>query len=89
MQQEYLLFLLGFEVSLQDRRTGDIGSDFIVVTSPEEHPEDLEEAHKVIRGHYNRLGYDVKEIKYKESKVKAMDLKEEYKTAQTAESYAG
>ena len=73
MDQKYLLFLLGFEVTLRDRRNGKTEGGFIIIPSPEEHPDDLEGANKVIRNYYNSNGNDVEEIKYQESKVKEMD----------------
>ena len=88
MEQKYLLFLLGFEVSLQDRRNGAEEEGFIVVPSPEEHPEDLAAADKTIRNYYACLGYDVMEIRYQESKVKEMDLIVEYAAAPTTAQYA-
>ena len=88
MEQKYLLFLLGFEVSLRDRRNGEANEGFIVVPSPEEHPEDLDGAKIIIRNHYGRLGFDVTEIRYKESKVKEMDLLAEYEAAPTTAQYA-
>lgn len=88
MQQKYLLFLLGFEVTLQDRRTGDTEEGFIIIPYPEEHPDDLEDAHKIIRKYYDRLGYNVTEIAYQESKVKEMDLVAEYNEAPTTKVYA-
>lgn len=86
--QKYLLFLLGFEVTLEDRRTGETGSGFIIVPYPGEHPDDLADVHPAIKNHYDRLGYDVKEIKHQESKVEEIDLKEAYATAQTTAAYA-
>lgn len=86
--QKYLLFLLGFEVTLKDRRTGETESSFIIVPFPGEHPEDLADVHPVIKNHYDRLGYTVQEIKHQESKVKEIDLKTAYDAAPTAEAYA-
>lgn len=86
--QQYLLFLLGFEVTLEDRRTGEQESSFIIVPFPGEHPDDLADVHPAIKNHYNNLGYNVKEIKHQESKVKVIDLKAEYDAAQTTAAYA-
>ena len=88
MGQKYLLFLLGFEVSLRDRRNGAAEEGFTVVTSLEEHPDDLAAADKAIRNYYGRRGFDVMEIRYKESKVKEMDLLAEYDAAPTTAQYA-
>ena len=88
MEQKYLLFLLGFEVSLRDRRNGEIKGGFIVVPCPEEHPDDLGAAEKTIRNYYACLGYDVMEIRYQESKVKELDIKAEYDAAPTTAQYA-
>lgn len=89
MEQKYLLFLLGFEVTLRDRRNGETQSSFIVIPSPEEHPDDLEAANTIIKKYYGGLGYDVTGIKYQESKVKELDLKAEYEAAQSAAEYVG
>ena len=86
--QKYLLFLLGFEVTLEDRRTGEQGSVFIVVPFPGEYPDDLADVHQEINRYYDDLGYNVKEIKFQESKVKEMDLKAEYDVAPTTAAYA-
>jgi len=86
--QKYLLFLLGFSVKLKDRRTGDTEEGFIIIPFPEEHPEDLEDAHAAIESHYSRLGYDASDITYQESKVKEIDLAAEYDAAQTTAAYA-
>ena len=88
MQQKYLLFLLGFEVTIRDRRTGETEERFIVTPCPDECPDDLADADKVIRNYYGCMGYDVMEIKYQESKVKEMDLKAEYDAAPTTAQYA-
>lgn len=88
MQQKFLLFLLGFEVTLEDRRTGDTEEGFIIVPYPEEHPEDLADVRPIIKNHYDRLGYKVKEIKHQESKVKEIDLVEEYAAASEVVEYA-
>lgn len=85
--QKYLLFLLGFEVTLEDRRTGETESSFIIVPFPEEHPDDLADVHPVIKNHYNRLGYTVQEIKHQESKAKEIDLKAAYDAAPTTAAY--
>lgn len=87
MEQKYLLLLMGFEVSLIDRRNGELEGGFIVVPFPEEYPEDLEDAYNEIRKYYGNLGYDVKEIKHQASKVKELDLKAEYDKAPTMEQY--
>ena len=86
--QKYLLFLLGFEVTLKDRRTGETESSFIIVPFPGEHPDDLADVHPVIKNHYDRLGYNVENIRHRESKVKEIDLAAEYDAAQTTEAYA-
>lgn len=83
MQQNYLIYLLGFETTLQDRRNGENESGFIVVPFPEEHPEDLTDVHPVIKNYYGHLGYDVKEIKHRDSKVLELDLQNEYEAAPT------
>lgn len=88
MQQKYLLFLLGFEVALKDRRTGETEAGFIIVPFPGEHPDDLADVHPVIKNHYDRLGYDVAGITHQESKVKEIDLTAEYDAAPTTEVYA-
>lgn len=87
MECKYILFLLGFNVKLRDRRTGDEETEFMIVTAPEEHPDELEEAYEVIRRNYGGLGYDVLEIEYQESKVKELDLKAEYDAAQTKKEW--
>lgn len=89
MEQKYLIFMLGFEVSLEDRRSGEIEGDFIVIPYPGEHKEDLQDAADAIRKYYGRLGYDVKEIKHQESRVKELDLKKEYDAAQNIAEYFG
>lgn len=96
MEQKYLIYLLGFEVKLQDRRTGKIESGFIIMPFPGEYPDDIEDANKVtrynannaIKNHYDRLGYNIQEIKHKDSKVKEIDLKAEYEAAPTTAEYA-
>lgn len=88
MEQKYLLFLLGFEVALEDRRTGDTEEGFIIVPYPGEHPDDLADVHPAIKKHYDRLGYAVKEIKHQESKVVELDLQNEYTAAPTTAQYA-
>ena len=87
MQEKYLIFLLGFAVALQDRRTKEMEGGFIVIPFPEEEPADLDDAEKVIHRHYSRLGYDVKEIIYHKSKVLELDVKKEYDAAPTTEQY--
>lgn len=87
MDQKYVIHLLGFDVLLMDRRDGTVKDDFIIVTSPEEYPEDLEDANRAIRGHYAALGYHVKDIRYRESKVKTLDLEKEYEAAPTLKEY--
>lgn len=89
MECKYLLFLLGFEVRVRDRRTGNEENEFMIVTAPEEHPDDLEDVCKEIRNNYGCLGYDVLEIKHQESKVKELDLKAEYEAAPTKTQYEG
>ena len=79
--QKYLIFLLGFEVTLQDRRTGEEEGGFIIIPFPEEHPDDLADVHPVIKNYYDRLGYDVKMIKYQDTAKKKIDLKAEYDAA--------
>lgn len=86
--QKYLLFLLGFDVTLQDRRTGEDAEDFIVIPYPGEHPDDLADVHPVIKHYYDNLGYDVKEIKHQESEIREIDLKAAYATAPTTAAYA-
>lgn len=88
MNNKYLIFLLGFEVSMVDRRTREQASSFIVVPSPEEFPEELKDVYDAIKGYYSRLGYEVKEIRHQESKVKELDLIAEYNTAPTTAEYA-
>lgn len=88
MEQKYLLYLLGFEVTLQDRRSGEIESGFIIVPFPGEHPDDLADVHPVIRNRYDYLGYDVLGIKHKESKVVELDVENEYSAAPTTEQYS-
>ena len=78
MEGKFLLFLLGFKVTLQDRRNKEQEDGFIVVPYAGKHPDDLEEAHDAIKAHYNRLGYSVLEIEHQESKVKEIDLVTEY-----------
>ena len=88
MGQKYLVFLLGFEVRLRDRRNKEETEGFLVVPYPEEHPEELVTANETIKHHFGRLGYDVLEIKHKESKVIAMDLMEQYNSIPTTAEYA-
>lgn len=88
MNGKYLIFLLGFEVSIIDRRTGELEGGFIVVPFPEEHPEELKDAHDAIKAYYGRLGYEVKEIKHQESRVKELDLVAEYDAATNTAAYA-
>ena len=87
MEQKCLIFLLGFEVTLEDRRTGETEDGFIILPYLGEHPDDLEDTHQAIKLHYDRLGYRVKQIKYQESKIKELDLKEEYDAAQKEAEY--
>ena len=87
MEQKYLVFLLGFEVSIRDRRNGEVESGFIVMPFPEAEPGDLDAANEVIERYYRNLGYDVMEIKYQKSKVVEMDIQKEYEAAPTAEQY--
>lgn len=82
-KQKYLIYLLGFEVTLQDRRNREITGGFIVVPFPVEHPDELQDAHDTIHQYFNRLGYDVKEIKHQDSKELALDLLSEYEAAPT------
>ena len=88
MQQKYILFLLGFDITLEDRRTGETEEAFIIIPFPGEHPEDTEDAHAVIKEYYSRLGYNVANMRYRESKVKEIDLAAEYDAAQTTAAYA-
>ena len=87
MEQKYLLYLLGFEVELRDRRSGEKESGFIIVPFPGEHPDDLADVHPAIKNRYDRLGYDVLEIKHQESKVVELDVENEYSAAPTTEQY--
>lgn len=84
MEQKFLIYLLGFDVVLQDRRDGEEKSDFIVIPCPEEHPESLEDITKIIKKQFAYIGYEVKEIEFKASKYKEMNLIEEYNTAAEA-----
>lgn len=84
MEQKFLIYLLGFNVVLSDRRNGEEKSDFIVIPCPEEHPESLEDIKQIIKKQYAYIGYGVKEIEYKTSKCKEMNLIEEYNTAEEA-----
>jgi hypothetical protein len=59
----------------------------MIVSAPEEHPDELEEAYEVIRKNYGCLGYDVLEIEYQESKVKELDLQAEYDAAPTKKEW--
>lgn len=86
--QKYILFLLGFDVTVEDRRTGKQEEAFIIVPFPGEHPDDLADVHPVIKNHYDRLGYNVENIRHRESKVKEIDLAAEYDAAQTTAAYA-
>lgn len=79
--QKYILFLLGFDVIVEDRRTEKQEEAFIIVPFPGEHPDDLADVHPVIKKHYDRLGYNVENIRYRESKVKEIDLAAEYDAA--------
>ncbi len=88
MGKKYLLFLLGFEVELIDRRNMEKTEGFIVVPCPEEFPEDLETATTSIKKHYGHLGYDVEEITYKDSRVKEIDLIAEYKAAPGTDKFS-
>ena len=74
-------------MKLRDRRTGEEETDFMIVTVPEKHPDELREAYDAIRTNYRLLGYDVLEIEYQESKVKELDLKAEYDAAQTKKEW--
>ncbi|MBR5278035.1 MAG: hypothetical protein IKU23_02080 [Clostridia bacterium] len=87
MQQKYILFLLGFDVTLEDRRTGETEEEFIIIPFPGEHPEDTADAHAVIREYYSRLGYNASNMRYRESRVKEIDLAAAYDEAQTTETY--
>lgn len=86
--QKCLLFFLGFDVIVEDRRTGKQEEAFIIIPFPGEHPDDLADVHPVIKNHYDRLGYNVENIRHRESKVKEIDLKAEYDAAPTTEAYA-
>lgn len=87
MGQEYLIFLLGFEVTLRDRRNEEVKGDFTVVAFPEEHPEGLEDAYDTISKNYGRLGFDVLEIKHQKSKVLELDLMADYEASPTLAEY--
>lgn len=87
MKGKYFLFLLGFKVKLVDRRNQEETDGFIVVPYPEEHPEDLEDAQDVIRKHYGRLGFDVRDIVHQESRVKEIDLAAEYDAAPNTDAF--
>ena len=87
MEKKCLLFLLGFEVSVQDRRNGEVEYGFIIIPFAEKEPDELDVATDAILNHYNGLGYDVMEIKYQKSKVVELDVKKEYDAAPTTEQY--
>ena len=87
MRSKYFLFLLGFEVKLVDRRNQEETDNFIVVPYPEEHPEDLADAQDIIREHYGCLGFDVREITHRESRVKEIDLAAEYDAAPSTDAF--
>lgn len=87
MKEKYLLFLLGFDVLLRDRRNNEETDGFIVVPFPEEHPEDPDDAKELIKRHYGRLGFDVKEVHYRDSHVKEIDLVAEYDTAPNTDTF--
>lgn len=87
MEEKYLLFLLGFDVLLRDRRSGEDTDGFIVVPFPEERPEDLADAVELIKKHYGRLGFDVREVHHQDSHVKEIDLVSEYDAAPPTEQY--
>lgn len=87
MEEKYLLFLLGFNVLLRDRRNNEETDGFIVVPFPEEHPEDLDDAKELIKKHYSRLGFDVKEVHHQDTHVKAIDLVAEYDAAPNTDTF--
>lgn len=87
MNGKYLIFLLGFDVLLRDRRNNEETDGFIVVPFPEEHPEDLDDAKELIKKHYGRLGFDVKEVHHRDSHVKAIDLAAEYNAAPNTDTF--
>lgn len=87
MKGKYFLFLLGFKVKLVDRRNQKEADGFIVMPYPEERPEDLGDARDIIRRHYGRLGFDVRDIVQQESRVKVIDLAAEYDAAPSTDTF--
>ncbi len=73
-RKQYLIFLLGVELTLCDRRDGKSIKAFTVVPFADEHPKDFGTVCDMLRKDYGRLGYDVWNIEHKESKVKELDL---------------
>jgi len=87
MNQKCLVFLLGFEVTLADRRNDEEKEENFIVPFLGECPEELQAAYEKIKRYYNRLGFSIMHIEYVDTKVKELDLNAEYNLAPTTEQY--
>lgn len=83
----YLLFLMRFDVTVEDLRDGQEKNSGIILPFPNEVPEDLEDARKIVEQKYKRLGYRVIKADHVETKVAALDVAKLYETAKTTDEY--
>ncbi len=74
------VLLWGFKVALKDIRDNEITDGYIVVTGNAEY--DIDEATEEIRRKYARLGYEVKECEYDDSRTFLFDALEVFREAE-------
>lgn len=86
---KYLLFLMAFDVTVEDLRDGQEKSSLTILPFPNEVPEDLKDAKDIIKQKYERLGYRVKEAEHIETKVVELEITKMYEQAKTADEYYG
>lgn len=86
---KYLLFLMHFDVTVEDLRDGQEKSSNIILPFANEVLEDLKDAKDIIKQKYERLGYRVKKSEHIETKVAELEITKLYEQAKTADGYYG
>lgn len=86
---KHLLFLMAFDVTVEDLRDRQEKSSNIILPFANEVPEDLEDAKDIIKQKYERLGYRVKRSEHIETKVTELEITKLYEQAKTADEYYG
>ena len=82
MAETTRIMLWGFRVTLKDCRDGELSESYAIETGNEEY--DIDAATEMIKKKYARLGYNVTECEYDDTRVYVFNALEEFKKAKLA-----